>query len=195
MTPANTPKKRASPDKTKTAKTQKRRFRAETLASLSSRMLDRSVRQKGFVHTRILRDWQRIAGDELARVTVPLQIRFPRGKRSGATLVIKCSSAFAPLAQHHSARLIEDINRYFGYPAVEAVSIKQGVINHQPTRPRRRERTLSDAKSKHLDDILPVSDDGDGNNAESGLKASLRRLGEAVLTDHTAAKSGNTPRK
>ena len=155
----------------------KRSMRSQALSTVSNRLLDTSLRRKGFVHTRIVRDWPRIAGDELARVTVPLRVVFPRGQRSGATLYLRCTSAFAPLAQHQAPRIIADVNRFFGYPAIETLIIKQGPVKTEPKRQGPQSRDLTQEETTKLDTLV-----SGGDSDADGLKAALKRLGKAVLS-------------
>ncbi|MGB7404607.1 MAG: DciA family protein, partial [Pacificimonas sp.] len=65
-------------------------------------------------------------GPELAGQASPETLRFPQGKRAGATLTLTVASAHALAIQHREPAIIERVNRHFGYAAVARVALRQG---------------------------------------------------------------------
>ncbi len=96
-----------------------------------------AFRRFGFVQSSIVSRWGEIVGAKYAGVTAPESIRFPHGKREQGTLNITVSRAYAPMIQHVEPVIIERVNRFFGYPAVCRIIMKQGEIaSAAPKRPR-----------------------------------------------------------
>ncbi|RZM11546.1 MAG: DUF721 domain-containing protein, partial [Sphingomonas sp.] len=62
------------------------------------------------------------------RASKPESIRFAPGKKDGGTLTLTCHGAHAVMIQHIQPEIIERVNRFFGYPAVARVAIRQGEV-------------------------------------------------------------------
>jgi hypothetical protein len=80
----------------------------------------------GFVQSAIVSRWAEIVGERYARVSSPESIRFPTGRKSGGVLTLLVEGAHSPLLQHLSPLIIERVNRFFGYEAVNRVVFRQG---------------------------------------------------------------------
>jgi hypothetical protein len=86
----------------------------------------------GFVQSSIVSRWAEIVGERYAKVSSPESIRFPTGRKSGGVLTLLVEGAHSPLLQHLSPLIIERVNRFFGYEAVNRVVFRQG----RPPAPR-----------------------------------------------------------
>lgn len=98
------------------------------IADLMPRIGGAAFRRFGFVQSSIVTRWAEIAGERYAAVSMPESIRFPAGKKADGTLALTVMSGHAPIIQHVLPELIERVNRFFGYPAVARIAIKQGEI-------------------------------------------------------------------
>jgi hypothetical protein len=87
-----------------------------------------AFRRFGFVQSSVVSRWPEIAGDRYAMVSAPESIRFPAGKREGGVLTLIVGSAHAPMMQHVCPAIIERVNRFFGYQAVDRIVIRQGSL-------------------------------------------------------------------
>ena len=85
-----------------------------------------AFRRFGFVQSAVVSRWPEIVGTRYAGVCSPESIRFPTGKRSDGVLTLSVEGAHATMMQHVAPTLIERVNRFFGYPAVARVQIRQG---------------------------------------------------------------------
>lgn len=91
-----------------------------------------AFRRFGFVQHSIVARWPEIVGPRYARVTAPESIRFPHGRKSQGVLSLTVEGAHAPMLQHVIPTIIERVNRFFGYPAVERVTFRQGRVAAVP---------------------------------------------------------------
>jgi len=87
-----------------------------------------SFRRFGFIQSSIVSRWNEIVGDKYARVSAPESIRFPSGRKSGGALTLTVEGAHAPLIQHLAPAIIERVNRFFGYAAINRLIFRQGKI-------------------------------------------------------------------
>jgi hypothetical protein len=72
-------------------------------------------------------------------VSSPESIRFPAGRKSAGALTLLVEGAHAPLIQHLAPIIMERVNRFFGYQAVNRVIFKQGRLPAPLPKPRRTE--------------------------------------------------------
>jgi hypothetical protein len=93
--------------------------------------------RRGFIHGALVTEWPVIVGSVLAAHTVPMGIQFPRGERVGGQLTIKVSSsAFATQLQHLSPLVIDKVNGYFGWKAVDRLRLRHGPLPRLEQAPR-----------------------------------------------------------
>jgi hypothetical protein len=110
-----------------------------------------AFRRFGFVQSAIVSRWSEIVGERYARVSSPESIRFPTGKKSGGVLTLLVEGAHSPLLQHLAPLIIERVNRFFGYLAIDRVVFRQGRPLARSPKP---ERPQSSPVSKELGEGL-----------------------------------------
>ncbi len=91
----------------------------------------------GFVQSSVVSRWSEIVGERYAKVSSPESIRFPAGRKSGGVLTLLVEGAHAPLLQHLTPLIVERVNRFFGYEAVNRLAFRQGRPSPAP-RPVKR---------------------------------------------------------
>nr|WP_321458139.1 DciA family protein [uncultured Cohaesibacter sp.] len=135
-------------------------------------------RKQGFASSDILRYWGEIVGPQFADCTEPERIRWPRrdeaeGFKPG-TLVLHCEGAQSVFLQHEQATIIQRVNAYFGYPAIDRIQILQRPVNAKSSKRPDPLRPLTVSEADALEhQIEGVKDDK--------MAAALRRLGHAVM--------------
>jgi hypothetical protein len=105
--------------------------RARSVAEMLPEIGGAAFRRFGFVQSSIVSRWKEIVGDKYADISAPESIRFPQGKRADGTLTLAVGGAHAPMMQHVVPVIIERVNRFFGYPAVARVIIRQGEVKRR----------------------------------------------------------------
>lgn len=128
---------------------------------------------RGFAEAGLITEWASIVGDEIARVSQPLQLGFPRGERKGGVLTIACSGAAALELQHLKPQILERVNTHFGYGAVAELRFKQGQVAIGS-----RRRNSAQPESQRLSDAEIASVTREVESMPEGpVKASLMRYG------------------
>ena len=117
-----------------------------------------AFRRFGFVQSSIVSRWREIVGERYAAVSSPESIRFPPGRKSGGVLTLVVEGAHAPLMQHVAPTIVERINRFFGYPAVDRVSFRQGIVQAAKVRPRKAPPSLRPMPAELGDSLRQVDD-------------------------------------
>lgn len=99
-----------------------------------------AFRRFGFVQHSVVTRWAEIVGPRYALVTAPESLRFPPGRKSEGVLSLTVEGAHAAMLQHVVPAIIERVNRFFGYPAVERVTFRQGKVTPLASVPHKAER-------------------------------------------------------
>ncbi len=150
-----------------------RRRRFEALSANLGRLTARAMGRRGFAQGAVVRDWPVIVGDVLARQSAPERILYPRGAKTGGTLHLRVANPGLALElQHLEPMVLDRVNGYFGFRAVEKVKILQAPLpsDDEPATPRRALTAAEVAALKR--DLTGVED--------AELRASLERLGTAI---------------
>jgi hypothetical protein len=96
-----------------------------------------SFKRFGFVQSSIVSRWGDIVGERYARVSSPESIKFPSGRKVGGVLTLLVEGAHAPLIQHLTPMIVERVNRFFGYAAINRIVFRQGKPPAPAARPQR----------------------------------------------------------
>jgi hypothetical protein len=152
-----------------------RSCRPRSAGDLIGAVGDRSFRRFGFVQSSIVSRWSEIVGERYSKVSSPESIRFPTGKKGGGALTLLVEGAHAPLIQHLTPMIIDRVNRFFGYAAVDRIVFRQG---KPPAPPPKLDRPQLRAVPKGLGEGLREI-------ADPELRACLESLAAQI-----AASSG-----
>ena len=109
-----------------TAEPRRRGGAARAMADMLPDVGRAAFRRFGFVQSSVVSRWAEIVGERYARISVPESIRFPQGRRADGVLTLLIEGAHGTMLQHVAPTIIERVNRFFGYPAIARVAIKQG---------------------------------------------------------------------
>lgn len=104
----------------------RRNCRPRSAGDLVGAIGDQSFRRFGFVQGAIVSRWAEIVGERYAKASSPESIRFPAGKRAGGVLTLLVDGAHAPLIQHLTPMIVDRVNRFFGYAAINRIVFRQG---------------------------------------------------------------------
>ena len=105
-----------------------RQGRVRPAGELIGEVGGKAFKRFGFVQGAVVSRWAEIVGERYAKVSLPESIRFPSGSRKNGTLTLLVQGAHAPLMQHLGPMIIERVNRFFGYAAVDRVAFRQGKL-------------------------------------------------------------------
>jgi hypothetical protein len=106
--------------------------RARAVADMLPEVGRAAFRRFGFVQSSVVSRWREIVGDRYAGVSAPESLRFPQGRRGEGVLTLVVDGAHAVMMQHVAPAIIERVNRFFGYPAVARLVIRQGAVEQRP---------------------------------------------------------------
>jgi hypothetical protein len=156
--------------------------RARAVSDMLPAVGGAAFRRFGFVQSSIVSRWKEIVGDRYAKVSSPESIRFPPGKRSAGVLTLIVEGAHAPMMQHVAPVIVERVNRFFGYQAVEKVHIRQGMVQVARAKPRVAPPSLRPIPTEMGDSLRAIAD--------PELRACLEALARGVAASEGAAAAG-----
>ena len=155
--------------------------RARSVSDMLPEIGGAAFRRFGFVQSSIVSRWREIVGDRYAGVSAPESIRFPPGRRSKGVLTLVVEGAHAPMLQHVAPVVIERVNRFFGYAAVERIQFKQGIVRVASARTRSAPPSLRPIPVEMGDSLRAVAD------------PELREVLEALARGVAASEGAPTP--
>lgn len=95
---------------------------AKTALPLAKQLLG----PRGFTQMELLSSWTDIVGNNLAQYSLPQKLVFPKDERTNGCLTVMVpAGAFAMEIAQNEPQIIENINTFFGYPAVAKLKILQ----------------------------------------------------------------------
>lgn len=134
--------------------------------------------KKGLLFGKLVLEWPHLAGPDLAGKTLPLDLKFAKksDQKSQAILHLAVQGAYALEISYQKALLIERLNMFFGYPAIQDIKMVQHSDimcnkkpNSVPIRP------LTQRQEQVLDGIV-------AGIQENDLQTALKNLGKAILS-------------
>lgn len=118
---------------------------ARSVGAYVPKVVAAAFEKYGFHTAEIMTSWETIVGADLARLTRPDAIKWPRGAKgrvasdddaqtAGATLILSSNPAFALEVSYRTQEIIDRINRYFGYRAIAQLRIVQAPKAEMPAK-------------------------------------------------------------
>ena len=147
----------------------------KSVAGLINQVTKPAFAKRGFGQGALLTEWDSIIGEHLARHTCPERVVHDRspGAQGGVLHLRVDSGALAMEIQHLEVQIIERINAYYGYKAVDRLKMTQGPLPQQVEKKKTSLPVLNTEEEKDLENQLAQVEDEE-------LKAVLSRLGHVV---------------
>ncbi|MFM8745610.1 MAG: DUF721 domain-containing protein [Aestuariivirga sp.] len=155
----------------------------ETLSKHFREITKAAFARYGFAAADAVANWEAIVGPDLAGVSAPERIRWPRGsgemaQKQGGTLIIRAAPGRALELQYEASRIIARLNGYFGYGAIAAIKVVQAA-----TPPKAPAAPLPLPEK-------PICEQELGEIDPSPLKDALERLGRVVAASARSSPQG-----
>lgn len=156
----------------------------ETLTKYFRDITKAAFARHGFAQSDLAGHWAEIVGNDLAAVSAPERVKWPRGvgegaQKSGGTLVIKAAPGRGLDLQYQAPRIIARANSYFGYGAIAQIKVTQGKWIAPAASPRPLLRTADPPCNQQLAKL-----------EDTLLKEALTRLGSGIRASGTSSPQG-----
>lgn len=160
------------------------------LGPLITRIARKSAGRRGLPTAEILANWRSIVGPDLAPVTVPEQVTFPRGAGDGGTLKLRVAAGFGPVVAQASPQILARLNTYFGYGAIVRLRMVQGPAAAIPAEADRPDWAEPEALAVEPGAPEPLAPDHGTQEAagDSTMLPVLQRLRKALSVPRPAAR-------
>ena len=149
------------------------------VADLISGVLSDVIARRSGMTLDLLAGWQDIVGPDYADCTLPEKIIWP--KRASDTepfqpgsLIVACDGAKALFFQHETSQILERVNFFFGFQAIEKIKLVQKPVGKPKTR-LKPAIVLNSAEEQRLDAVLQKIDD-------PKLRKKLEAFGRGVIS-------------
>jgi len=158
-------------------KTERRSNRAQHVGRLVDRVIAKPLRRNGFAHSEVLTRWAAIVGTELAAVSCPEKLSFAPHNQGAGVLSVRVASAAALEFQHRQPQIIERVNSYFGFRAVNRLRLIQAPMpNFTQENDPKPARTIAPKPSTPSTKTRAVDNDD--------LRNALDRLEQRIADSH-----------
>jgi len=144
------------------------------LARSVAKLTTPAIRRRGIAEAGVIVDWPKIVGERLAAASFPEQLSKPR-QGGEAVLRLRAAGSWAVELQHLEPVILERINAYFGYRAVDRLRIVQGPPPPESKSKAPRPRLLEPAEAEAVAATVAGVEDEE-------LRAALAALGRAMAT-------------
>jgi len=158
-----------------------RRGLTRALAEVIDGVTKPIFRKRGLAEGAVATEWERIVGPVIARHSLPERIAYAPQKGAGGTLHLRVDAGAVALElQHLEPQLIERVNGYFGYRAVDRVTLIQGPL------PPRRDDDRPDPRPLRPEEERALAGELD-RVTDPELRAALEGLGRTMRGRRTKA--------
>jgi len=160
-----------------------KRRRPVRVGELTTGILSPLIARRAGMTAQLLAGWRDVVGAEHGPSTRPEKIVWPRRTGAGdefvaGTLIIACEASHALWLQHETAQIVEKVNRFLGFAAIDRVRVVQKRLSMESPAHKPR-RQLDERERGRLQAVLERIE-------EPGLRERLRKLGEGVISRRNA---------
>lgn len=156
----------------------KRHFRA--LSETTSKLLDPILRKRAGLNIELMDNWSHLVGEDVAETTMPIKIIWSRRTCQDdpfqpATLVVACEGYAAMRLTHESGEILQRINAFFGYIAINRIKIEQRSLQNA-VKKTVKQPFLNECDRQLVDQMASGIED-------DALRQSLCKLGFSVFAE------------
>lgn len=144
------------------------------LSELVDKPLADAFKRQGFASREIVTRWPQIVGNDISGFSEPLKMQWSKNAQDEGlpgTLILRVEGPAAIEVQHQTHLIIERVNRFFGWQAIDNVALRQAPLARREIRKTRYKPDPAAAK-RVADSLTGIADDP--------LRQALGRLGAAV---------------
>ena len=154
------------------------RTRARHVSEFATSILQEVIGRRTGMTMDLIAGWEDIVGPQYAGFTLPEKILWPKRASDAdpfqpGTLVVACDGGKALFFQHETAQILERLNLFFGFVAIQKIKLVQKPVLKSPPR-RAKPRLLDSTERERLASVLDRIDD-------PKLRQKLEKFGLGVI--------------
>ena len=155
------------------------------VSDLVSGVLSDVIARRNGMTLDLLAGWQDIVGPDYAACTLPEKIIWPKRASDAepfqpGTLVVACDGAKALFFQHETSQILERVNFFFGFQAIEKIRLVQKPLG-KPAPRKKPVIALDQAEEQRLGAVLNAIED-------PKLRKKLEAFGRGVISRNKISK-------
>tara|TARA_B100001013_G_scaffold43832_1_gene23124 strand:+ start:2783 stop:3244 length:462 start_codon:yes stop_codon:yes gene_type:complete len=89
------------------------------------KIIDKNIKERNFVEITLIKQWKEIIGQDIAKYCWPIKIVFSDIKNSNGIIFLKTKRGRSMEIEFKNDEIIEKLNQYFGYKAINKISVVQ----------------------------------------------------------------------
>ena len=89
------------------------------------KIIDKNIKERNFVEITLIKQWKEIMGQDIAKYCWPIKIIFSDIKNSNGIIFLKTKRGRSMEIEFKNDEIIEKLNQYFGYKAINKISVVQ----------------------------------------------------------------------
>ena len=89
------------------------------------KILDKNTKEKNFIEVSLIKKWKEIIGQDIAKYCWPIKIVYSDIKNSNGIIFLKTKRGRSMEIEFKNDEIIEKLNQYFGYKAINKISVVQ----------------------------------------------------------------------
>ncbi len=149
-----------------------------TIIPLAKQLLGKN----GFMQIELISNWEEIVGERLAEYVLPQKISFVKDERVGGTLVLLVlSGAFAMEVESNKLKILQKVNAFFGYEALNKIKIIQtsnpeNFLKTKNVYDKPKKNLVSEKQKTYINELTESIDN-------ESLRLKLEEIGREILKD------------
>ena len=149
-----------------------------TIIPLAKQLLGKN----GFMQIELISNWEEIVGERLAEYVLPQKISFVKDERVGGTLVLLVlSGAFAMEVESNKLKILQKVNAFFGYEALNKIKIIQtsnpeNFLKTKNVYDKPKKNLVSEKQKTYINELTESIDN-------ESLRLKLEKIGCEILNN------------
>lgn len=149
-----------------------------TIIPLAKQLLGKN----GFMQIELISNWEEIVGEKLAEYVLPQKISFVKDERVCGTLVLLVlSGAFAMEVESNKLKILQKVNAFFGYEALNKIKIIQtsnpeNFLKTKNVYDKPKKNLVSEKQKTYINELTESIDN-------ESLRLKLEKIGCEILNN------------
>jgi hypothetical protein len=114
--------------------------------------------KRGFAQAQVILDWEKIVGPQIAQYSIPERIIYYKSASTKGMLVLAVTPGWAPIIMHGKQQILDRINSYFGYEAINRFQLKQTMYLKMDTATQIESPSATESETTEVEELTKIQD-------------------------------------
>ena len=143
------------------------------LGSSLPKIIDKNIKKKNFIELSVINNWNEIVGKDIAKFSWPIKISFNDINNLNGRIFVKTERGRSMEIEFKSQEIIEKLNQFFGYKAINKINIIQD-FNSSISEKKKNKITKKKIKKNYIKDIKKIK--------KESVKIALKKLNKSLFS-------------